>query len=231
MQKVAKTAGASKAGVALKTGIVSKAFIILSFIGIAEAFYHAWQENAFTTNIFKVHYSAYAAFFGVPYWLFGVVWFPLIFVVGLWTTGLGRKNLRMELLVLLTIGNVFTAYLWYLDIIIVKSYAPLYIALYATNYVLTGLVVIQDWSSDIIHGYVYGTATGAVVGLLFGPYGVAACGIGGGVFGAVRNFVLPKKVSTTVDSHNGAKEYLQQEKIELEMRLKEIDAKLAEASD
>ncbi len=169
-----KTSGVSKASVALKTSIISKAFITLSLVGIVEAFYHAWQENAFTTNIFKVHYSAYASFFGVPYWLFGVVWFPLIFVVGLWTTGLGRKSLRSELLILLAVGNVFTAYLWYLDIVVVRSYTPLYVALYATNYALTALVVIQDWSSDIMHGYVYGTVTGAAVGLLFGPYRVAS---------------------------------------------------------
>ena len=115
-----------------------------------------------------VHYSPFASFSGVPYWLFGVIWFPLIFLVGLWTTRLGRRSLRLELLVLLTIGNVFTAYLWYLDIFVVESYTLLYIALYATNYALTGLVAIENWSSDIVHGYVYGTATGAVVGLLFG---------------------------------------------------------------
>ncbi len=231
MQTVgSKSSGVSKASISLKTSVLSKGFIILSFVGIVEAFYHASQENAFTTNIFKVHYSGYASFFGVPYWLFGLVWFPIIFLVGLWTTRLGRGSLRMELLILLTIGNIFTAYLWYLDIIVVRAYAPLYIALYATNYALTALIVIQNWRSDIIHGYVYGTVTGAVIGLLFGPYGVAACGIGGGVFGAVRNFVLPKQASTP-DSHEPAKEYLEQEKMELEMKLKEIEAKLAKASD
>jgi len=231
MQSVAsKTSGASKGSVALKTGIISKAFIILSFIGIIEAFYHASLENAFTTNIFVVHYSPFASFSGVPYWLFGVVWFPLIFLVGLWTTGLGRRSLRIELLILLTIGNVFTAYLWYLDIFVVEAYTLLYIALYATNYALTGLVAIQNWSSDITHGYVYGTATGAVVGLLFGPYGVVACGIAGGMFGAVRNFVIPKQASAP-ESRQISKEHLQEEKITLEMRLKEIEAKLAESSD
>lgn len=199
-------------------------------MGIGEAVYHAWLEKAFVTNLFAVHYSPLASLYGVPYWLFGIVWFPLIFVVGLWATSLGRKSLNKELLVLLTVGNVFTGYLWYLDIIVVKAYTPLYIALYATNYALTGLVVIQNWSSDIMHGYVYGTATGAVVGLLFGPYGVAACGIAGGMFGAVRNYVMPKKASAPV-SHEAAKEYLQEEKSALERRLKEIEARLSEASE
>jgi hypothetical protein len=211
-------------------GITSKVFLVLSFIGIIEAIYHAWLENAFTTNIFTVHYSTFASLFGVPYWLFGVVWFPLIFLVGLWTTRLGHGSLRMELLILLTVGNVFTAYLWYLDIMLVRAYTPLYIALYATNYALTGLIVVQNWSSDIMHGYVYGTATGAVIGLLFGPYGVAAVGIAGGVFGAVRNFIMPKERPAR-NSQQIARDHLQEEKMALERRLKEIDAKLAEANE
>ncbi len=211
-------------------GIASKAFLVLSFAGIIEAIYHAWSENAFTTNIFLVHYSTFASFFGVPYWLFGIVWFPLIFVVGLWTTNLGTKRLSMELLILLTVGNVFTGYLWYLDIFLVRAYTPVYIALYATNYALTGIVVVQNWSKDVMRGYVYGTATGAVVGLLFGPYGVAACGIAGGIFGAFRNFAMPKE-SLAPNSRQIAKDYLEQEKIALERRLKDVEAKLAEASE
>ena len=78
-------------------------------------------------------------------------------------------------------------------VVVVNALNPLYIALYMINYTLTGLVVIQNWSSDVMHGYVYGTFTGAAVGLLFGPYGVAACGIGGGIFGALRNYVMPKE--------------------------------------
>jgi uncharacterized membrane protein len=210
--------------------IASRFFLVVSFIGITEAVYHAWLENAFTTNIFLVHYSGFASFFGVPYWLFGVVWFPLIFLVGLWTTRLGHRRLSMELLILLTIGNVFTAYLWYLDIIVVRAYTPLYIALYATNYALTGLVVMQNWSSDIMHGYVYGTTTGAVIGLLFGPYGVAAVGIAGGMFGAVRNFVMPKEAPAP-NSRQVGKDYLQEEKMALERRLKEIEAKLGKATE
>jgi hypothetical protein len=136
----------------------------------------------------------------------------------------------MQLLVLLTIGNVFTGYLWYLDLIVVKAFTSFYVALYVTNYALTGLVVIQNWSNDIMHGYVYGTATGAVIGLLFGPYGVAVCGIGGGMFGAVRNFVLPKETSARSTAAIEEKR-LQEEKIALEKRLKDIEARLAKAGE
>ena len=174
--------------------ITPKAFILTSALGIAGAIYHAWLEGAFTTNIFLVSYASYASFYGVPYWVFGVVWFPLVLVVGIWTTKAGSAPLREELLILLTVGNLFTAYLWYLDIEVIKSYNLVYIALYATNYVLTALVVYQNSSSEFMRGYTYGTVTGGVIGLIFGPYGVAACGIGGGIFGAVRSYLIPVRV-------------------------------------
>lgn len=171
----------------------AKAFMAVSALGVVGALYHAWTENAFTTNWYVVSFSPYASFYGIPYWVFGVVWFPLVLVVGAWTTRAGRMGLRSELLILLTIGNLFTVYLWYLDIIIIRAFTLVYVALYAANYLLTALVVMENRSSDLMRGYVYGTATGAVVGLLFGPYGVAACGVGGGIFGAIRNYAMPLK--------------------------------------
>jgi len=171
-----------------------RAFILLSIVGIILAFYHASLEHAFTTNVFLVTYAPYASFYGVPYWTFGVVWYPLVFAVGVWSTKLGEANLRKELLILLTVGNITTVYFWYLDILVVKVFTLVYASLYLTNYALTTLVVAQHRSDDIMQGYVYGTVTGAVVGLLFGPYGVAVCGVGGGIFGAIRNLVMPKRM-------------------------------------
>ena len=172
----------------------SSAFILLSIVGVVLAFYHASLEHAFTTNISLVEYAPYASFYGVPYWTFGVVWYPLVFALGVWSTKLGKTNLRKKLLILLTVGNITTIYFWYLDIIVVKVFTLVYASLYLTNYALTALVVAQHRSDDIMQGYVYGTVTGAVVGLLFGPYGVAVCGVGGGIFGAIRNLVIPKRM-------------------------------------
>lgn len=174
---------------------LSKPFLVVSALGIVEAIYHAWSEGAFSTNYAVVSFSPYASLFGIPYWVFGVVWFPLVLAVGLWMTRIGKVSLGREMLVLLTVGNVFTGYLWYLDFIIINAFTLVYAALYATNYVLTAFVVLDNWSSDVMHGYAYGTITGAVVGLLFGPYGVAACGIGGGIFGALRNYAIPMRAS------------------------------------
>lgn len=170
---------------------LSKPFLALAALGIVESLYHAWSEGAFTTNYTEVSFSPYASLFGVPYWVFGVVWFPLLFVVVLWTSNLGRGQLTEKLLILLTVGNVFTGYLWYLDFMVVKAFTIVYAALYATNYLLTALVVMENWSSEAMRGYAYGTVTGAVVGVVFGPYGIAVCGIGGGIFGALRAYAVP----------------------------------------
>ncbi len=177
-------------------------FIAVAALGIVGAFYHAWTEEAFTTTWAIVSFAPYASFLGIPYWVFGIVWFPMMLVAGLYFTKLGRGPLPKELLILVTVGNVFTGYLWYLDLVVVDAFTVVYVALYAANYALTALVVASNWTSDVMRGYLYGTITGALVGLLFGPYGVAACGIGGGIFGALRNYVMPVQVAVEAAARN-----------------------------
>ena len=183
---------------------LARPFIVIALIGILEAIYHAWLEGAFTTNYAMVSFSPYASLLGVPYWVFGLVWFPLVFLVAIWATKMGKLRLDKEMLFLLTVGNVFTGYLWYLDLIVIKAFTVLYAALYLTNYILTALVVVDGWSSDVMRGYAYGTLTGAIVGLLFGPYGVAVCGIGGGIFGALRNYAIPASESSKATSRGAS---------------------------
>lgn len=166
----------------------SQVFILLSVMGVAEAFYHAWQENAFTTNWFAVKFTGYASLMGIPYWAFGIVWYPLVLVIGLWTTSLGRKKLRKELLVILSVGNVFTVYLWDLDFFVVVAFTAAYVGLYVTNYALTSLVIAENWSSPEMRDFSLGTVIGMVVGAFFGSFGVAALGITGGIFGAIGGY-------------------------------------------
>jgi uncharacterized membrane protein len=170
----------------------SMAFIFLSTVGVAEALYHAWLEDAFTANVSLISYSSYASFFGVPYWVFGVVWFPLLLVIALWTTRLGQTHLRKELVIILSVGNVFTAYLWFLDLLIIGTFTAAYVGLYVTNYALTGLVVAQNWSSTEMQDFFTGTIIGMVIGVFFGPFGVAAFGIGGGIVGALGGYTSTK---------------------------------------
>ncbi len=170
----------------------SYAFILLSAAGVAEAFVHAWQENAFTTNWWNVPFAPYASFYGVPYWIFGVVWFPLLLVVALWSTALGRRDLRRELLILLTVGNVFTGYLWYVDLVLIGTFTAAYVGLYVTNYALTGLVVLENRHHEEMREFTAGTVIGMLVGVFFGAFGVAFLGILGGILGAIGGYTSTK---------------------------------------
>jgi len=167
-------------------------FVFLSAVGVAEAFYHAWLENAFTTNYSLVTFTPYSSLDGIPYWVFGIVWYPLLLVVGLWATRLGRTNLRSWLLILLSVGNITTIYFWYLDSAIVHSYDALYVGLYVTNYALTGLVVAENWSSVAMKDFTVGTVIGLVVGVIFGPFGMAGIGVLGGFLGALSGYTSTK---------------------------------------
>ena len=135
----------------------SQLFVFLSAIGVAEAFYHAWLEKAFTTNYSLVTYAPYSSLDGIPYWVLGVVWYPLILVIGIWGTRIGRARLPVWLLILLSVGNITTVYFWYLDSAIVHAYDSLYVGLYVTNYALTGLVVAENWSSVVMKDFAVGT--------------------------------------------------------------------------
>ena len=166
----------------------SLAFVLLSVVGVAEAFDHAWLEVAVTTNLSVIANSSFGSYYGVPYWAFGVVWFPLILAVGHWTTRLGQDQLIGELISLMTIGNIFTGYLWFLDLVVVRAFTAAYVGLYVTNYALTGLVVAENWRSSTMKDFSAGTVIGIVVGVFFGPFGAAAFGLGGGVLGALSGY-------------------------------------------
>jgi len=170
----------------------SIAFILLAMVGVGEALYHAWQENAFTTNWFTVSFAPYASFHGIPYWVFGLIWFPLALIIGLWATHYGRAALPGVLLILLSLGNAFTAYLWYLDLNIIGSVTPAYVGLYVTNYALTGLVVLQNWRDRAMQEFTAGTGIGLVAGVFFGGLGMVLFGIIGGFFGAIGGYTASR---------------------------------------
>ncbi len=171
---------------------LSQLFVFFSGVGVVEAFYHAYLENAFTTDWANVSFSPSASFFGVPYWVFGAVWFPIIFVVGLWSTRLGRNELGRNMLILMTVGNVFTGYLWYVDLVIVGSFTAAYVGLYVTNYALTGLVVLANRSREEMREFTAGTIVGMLVGVFFGAFGVAFLGLLGGILGAIGGYTSTK---------------------------------------
>jgi uncharacterized membrane protein len=140
---------------------LSKAFIILAAIGIAVAVYHGYDEiTAYTgpgsdaCNVFTVYLgpyfscttvfaSGYATLppggHGVPLYVFGLIWFPLMAGLGLW---FGRKDgvLNGEVLVpILMVGNIFTFYLLYTELARIHALCPVCASMYVLNYAMTGL--------------------------------------------------------------------------------------------
>ena len=135
---------------------LSRAFVVLAVVGIAVAIYHGYDEvTAYSapgtgvcniSNVIScasVFNSGYTRFppgpYGVDMYVYGVVWFPLMTVLGVM---FGRKGgtLNGEVLVpLLMVGNLFTLYLWYLEIGVIHAYCPVCISMNVLNYAMTCL--------------------------------------------------------------------------------------------
>jgi hypothetical protein len=137
----------------------SRAFIALSVAGIAVAFYHAYGEITYTVlnanaacnlnNVFNcrgVFGSGYTTFppagsipglgKGIEFWVYGVVWFPLCLVVGLWA--IRKHGSPSGLVPFLMVGNIFTLYPWDIEIRILGGvYCLICVSLYCINYIMT----------------------------------------------------------------------------------------------
>jgi len=138
---------------------LSKAFLALAAVGILDALYHAYGEiTAYSTPLgnacninsvwscSEVFLSGYTKFppgsDGISLWVYGVVWFPLMLVLGYWFV---RKygSLRGEIMVpVLMVGNIFTLYLWYLELGVIHALCPVCISLYTLNYLMTAVCII-----------------------------------------------------------------------------------------
>ncbi len=128
---------------------LSKAYFLVSGVGIAIAIYLAYEYltlNFNSCNVSQqfscggVFQSGYTSLFGIPFFVMGLVWFPLVLAVGLVITRGGKNPLEGEILLpLLMVGNVFTFYLWYLELDVIGIVCPLCVSLYMVNYALTGL--------------------------------------------------------------------------------------------
>ncbi len=131
---------------------LGKSFVILAAIGIPIAIYHGYDEvtnysSAVSTvcdishflsctNVFN---SGYTKFLGVSLYIYGLVWFPLMLGLGLWFE---RKKGGIDGIVMLPIlmaGNIFTLYLWYLELGVIHSICPVCVSLYGLNYLMTAV--------------------------------------------------------------------------------------------
>jgi uncharacterized membrane protein len=95
-------------------------------------------------NCGGVYQSGHTSLFGIPFYVMGLAWFPAVFTVGILTSRLGKRQVNSEILLpILMVGNVFTAYLWYLELAVIHIICPLCVSLYVVNYALTFIVLLQ----------------------------------------------------------------------------------------
>jgi uncharacterized membrane protein len=138
--------------------ILSAAYLIAAAIGVGVAIYTAYE---YITGKFSavcsinssfscagVAASGHTSLFGIPFWSTGLVWFPLVLVLGLVTSKFGARPVNTEILLpILMIGNVFTIYLWYLELVVIHIVCPFCVSLYVVNYFLTGIVFVELFKS------------------------------------------------------------------------------------
>src|SRR5579863_5913262 len=119
-------------------------------MGIAVAYYHAYGELTYTIgglnscsftkhiSCGSVFSSGYTSVLGVSFWVYGVVWFPVCLLVGLWAIRRYGSPVRSVLVPFLMVGNIFTLYPWDIEIRILGGvYCPVCVSLYCFNYIMT----------------------------------------------------------------------------------------------
>jgi uncharacterized membrane protein len=133
---------------------LNRTFIVLAAVGIPDAAYHAYDEithysapgtqciiSSFVTCL-GVFQSGHTKFLGVSLWVYGVVWFPLILAMGVWLAK-DRGGLDGAMMLpILMVGDLFTLYLWYLELAVIHAVCPVCVSLYFLNYALTALAAV-----------------------------------------------------------------------------------------
>lgn len=132
---------------------LTAAYLVVAAAGIGLAVYIAIDyltQNFNSCNINQVfncggvYQSGHTSLFGIPFYLMGLVWFPIVFTLGLLTSRFGNRPVNGEILLpVLMVGNIFTAYLWYLELAVIHIICPLCVSLYFVNYALSLIVLLQ----------------------------------------------------------------------------------------
>jgi uncharacterized membrane protein len=133
--------------------LATKLFVAIAAIGVVDAIYTAYEYATASfgscyvnskVNCIDVFRSGHTSIFGIPFYVFGLVWFPLLLIIGLLLTDGAKLPIRSDILLpILTIGNIFTIYLWYLELGVIGTICPLCVSLYILNYALTALAIFE----------------------------------------------------------------------------------------
>ena len=143
---------------------LTKSFLILAAVGIPVAIYHAYDEitnfsapgttvcniNNFWScgNVFKSGYTTFPPHGGLSLFVYGLVWFPLMLGLAYWfIRGSGCIN-ATAMVPILMVGNVFTLYLWYLELGVIHAICPVCLSLYVLNYLMTAICLVLALKQD-----------------------------------------------------------------------------------
>jgi uncharacterized membrane protein len=128
-------------------------FLIVALAGIGDSSYQAWEYLTQNFNSCSIQNTIWSCggvaawanlhpislgVLSIPYWATGVVWFPLSLIVGVLAF---RYFAEVILIPFLMIGNIFTVYLWYLELDVIHLICPVCLSLYLINYALTGISI------------------------------------------------------------------------------------------
>jgi uncharacterized membrane protein len=138
----------------LQTNLPSRIYLALTLIGSGDAIYLAreYTTQQFSCNVSSffscgaVASSGHTSLLGIPFWVTGLVWFPVTLIAGLLAF---RYYAELILALFLMIGNVFTIYLWYLELAVIHKICPACLSLYIINYAMTALVAwmaVTGWT-------------------------------------------------------------------------------------
>ena len=131
----------------------TKGYALLSVLGISIAIFHSYDEltHSFSScNVSSsiscggVFESSHTSIFGVPFYALGLVWFPLALFLGIMTVQrIGSNGILNGVILLpfLMIGNIFTIYLWYLELGVIGIICPVCVSMYVINYAMTALAL------------------------------------------------------------------------------------------
>jgi uncharacterized membrane protein len=143
---------------------LSKSFVALASIGILVAIYHGYDEvtnysapgaticniNSFFScgSVFSSGYTTFPPHGGLSLFVYGLIWFPLMLGLGLWFTGKRGGVNGVVMVPVLMVGNVFTIYLWYLELGVIHALCPVCVSLYVLNYLMTAVCLVIALRQD-----------------------------------------------------------------------------------
>ncbi len=127
-------------------------YLSLSFAGICDGIYDASEYLSQNFNSYSIKNTIFSCggvaqsgdtsiSFGqlvIPFWITGLVWFSLTLIVGIIAF---RHYVEIILIPFLMIGNIFTVYLWFLELNVIHLICPTCLSLYLVNYAMTAIAV------------------------------------------------------------------------------------------